>query len=44
MLDEKGRIESLENEVLYLNRLISCLAVICACNGLGVVVLAATLL
>lgn len=44
MLDEKGRIASLENEVLHLSRLISCLAVICASNGLAVVLLAAKLL
>lgn len=44
VLDEKGRIEALENEVLHLSRLISCLAVICASNGLAVVLLAAKLL
>lgn len=44
MLDEKGRIAALEDEVLYLQRLITCLAVICASNGLGVVLLAVRLL
>lgn len=44
MLDEKGRIASLEDEVLRLNRLISCLAVACASNALAVVLLAVKLL
>lgn len=44
MLDEKGRIASLEDEVSRLNRLISCLAVICATNGLAVLLLAVKLL
>ena len=44
MLDEKGRIAELEDDVLHLRRLISCLAVVCASNGLAVVLLAVKLL
>lgn len=44
MLDEKERIAELEDDVLHLRRLISCLAVICASNSAAIVLLAVTLL
>ena len=44
MLDEKERIAELEDDVLHLRRLISCLAVICASNSAAIVLLTVTLL
>lgn len=44
MLDEKGRIAELENDVLHLSRLISCLAVVCVSNSAALVLLAVSLL
>lgn len=44
MLDDKGRIAELEDDVLHLRRLMTCLAVICASNSAAIVLLAVKLL
>lgn len=44
VLDEKGRIAELEDDVLHLRRLMTCLAVICASNSAAIVLLAVKLL